>query len=98
MSSDAEKLIAEMFLQVKRLTEEIALLRSLISGSPTHVEGWAKTQKAAAALQAEGVQDAKELQRLRLAGAFMALVAEVFSRLQFDRIREFCDRWVEERK
>lgn len=59
-----------MFLQVKKLTAEVAQLRSLIAGSPAHVEGWAAPQQAAKALQADGVRNAKHLQQLRLDGAF----------------------------
>lgn len=77
MSSNTEKLIAEMCLRLTALTEEIAHLRSLVAGSPIHVEGWAKPRKAAAALQTEGVQNTRHLQQLRLEGAFSESKGEI---------------------
>jgi hypothetical protein len=55
-----------MALELKSLTNEVAQLRSIVSGQPIHAEGWSTTKKAAAALQAEGVKNARHLQRLRL--------------------------------
>lgn len=68
--NDVHQIIGEMFLQLKSLTAEVAELRSIVSGSPIHAEGWSIPDKAAAALQAEGVKNARHLQRLRLDGVF----------------------------
>lgn len=55
MTQDAEKILSELVLQVSSLTSEVVQLRSLISGTPTHSEGWAGAKEAAAALKSEGV-------------------------------------------
>jgi hypothetical protein len=68
--NDSEKILSELVLQVSTLTSEVVQLRSLVSGSPNFVEGWAVGKDAAAALKNEGVKNAKHLQRLRLDGAF----------------------------
>jgi hypothetical protein len=70
MSNDSQKLIAEMFLQIQNIATEIAQIRSQLAGSPSHVEGWAAPQKAAKALESEGIRNAKHLQQVRLDGAF----------------------------
>jgi hypothetical protein len=66
----ADTIIAELVLQVARLTSEISQLRAEVSGSPNFVEGWANPKDAAAALKNEGVKDHRHLQRLRLADVF----------------------------
>lgn len=72
-----EKMIAEMFLQLKTLTAEVAQLRALVSGLPSHAEGWATPDRAAAALQSEGVKNVRHLQRLRLDGVFSEAKGEI---------------------
>jgi hypothetical protein len=66
----ADTIIAELVLQVAKLTSEISQLRAEVSGSPNFVEGWATPRDAAAALRNEGVKDHRHLQRLRLARVF----------------------------
>jgi hypothetical protein len=66
----ADTVIAELVLQIARLTSEISQLRAEVSGSPNFVEGWATPKAAAIALRNEGVKDHRHLQRLRLADAF----------------------------
>lgn len=77
MTDTTEKLIAEMFLQIKTLTAEVAQLRAVVCGSPIHAEGWSSPDKAAAALQADGVRNARHLQRLRLEGVFSEAKGEI---------------------
>jgi hypothetical protein len=68
--SSSEKLVAEMFLQLKTLTAEVAELRAAIIGSAIRMEGWTTPKKAAAALQADGVKNARHLHRLRREDVF----------------------------
>jgi hypothetical protein len=67
----ADTIIAELVLQVAKLTSEISQLRAEVSGSPNFVEGWATSKDAAIALRNEGVKDHRHLQKLRLDGAFL---------------------------
>lgn len=76
-SRSESRLIAEMFLQLKALTAEVAQLRSVLCGIPIHAEGWTNPAKAAAALQAEGVKNTRHLQRLRLEGVFSETKGEI---------------------
>ena len=71
-----EQLIAQMFVQLKTLTTEVAQLRAVIAGN-SRTEGWARPESAAAALQSDGVRDARHLQRLRLDGAFSEVKGEI---------------------
>ena len=80
MTQDAEKILSELVLQVSSLTSEVIQLRSLVSGSPSFVEGWAVGKDAAAALKNEGVKNAKHLQNLRLDGAFSEAREEIQDR------------------
>lgn len=82
---DSEKLIAELVLQMKALTSEVAQLRSLVSGSPNFAEGWATSKTAAQALRNEGIKSPKHLQRLRLDGAFSEQKGEIRNVSQGDR-------------
>lgn len=77
MTEDTHKLIAQMTIQLQQLTAEVCHLRSIVSGLPIRAEGWATPQKAAAALQEEGVKNARHLQRLRLEGAFSEVKGEI---------------------
>jgi hypothetical protein len=65
-----DTVIAELVLQVARLTSEISQLRAEVSGSPNFVEGWATPKDAAAALKNEGVKSDRHLHKLRDDGAF----------------------------
>jgi hypothetical protein len=84
-NSDLHKMVAEMFLQMKQLTSEVSQLRSLVEGSPVHIEGWAAPDKAASALQADGVKNARHLQRLRLEGVFSDSKGEIRNVSKGDR-------------
>lgn len=75
--TDSEKLLSELVLQVSSLTSEVVQLQKLISGAPTHTEGWAGAKEAAAALKSEGVKNPMKLQRLRLDGAFSEQRGEI---------------------
>jgi hypothetical protein len=77
MTTDSEKLLAEMALDMKALKFEVLQLRNLVSGSPNFVEGWATPNEAAAALRNEGVRNAKHLSKLRLNGAFSEADEEI---------------------
>lgn len=77
MTQDAEKLLAETLLEVKRLASEVQRLSNLVSGSPSFVEGWADPASAAIALRNEGVKNSKHLQKLRLDGAFSEVKGEI---------------------
>jgi hypothetical protein len=65
-----DTVIAELVLQIARLTTEISQLRAEVAKSPNFVEGWASPKDAAAALRNEGVKNCRHLKRLRLADAF----------------------------
>lgn len=82
---DSDKIVAEILLQMKVLTSEVAQLRSLVSGSPNFAEGWADPKTAAQALKNEGVKSPKHLQRLRLDGAFSEQKGEIRNVSQGDR-------------
>jgi hypothetical protein len=75
--SSTEKMVAEMFLQLKTLTAEVAELRAAVIVSAIRMEGWATPEKAASALQADGVKNSRHLQRLRLSGAFSEVKGEI---------------------
>lgn len=77
--SDVElkAVIAQMSLQLAKLTAEVAQIRSVVTSQPSHIEGWADAHKAAAALQADGVKNAAELKRMRLAGVFSEVRGEI---------------------
>lgn len=77
MNNPTEKMIAEIFLQIKTLTAEVAQLRAVVCGLPIHAEGWATSKKAAAALQADGIKNDRHLQRLRLEGVFCEAKGEI---------------------
>jgi hypothetical protein len=77
IETDSERLIAEMYLQVKKLTSEVKELRSLVAGSPTIAEGWSDPATAWQRLQSEGVKSQRGLQKLRLAGAFSETKGEI---------------------
>jgi hypothetical protein len=77
MTQDAEKLLAELALQVGTLTSEVMQLRSLLTNAPNQNEGWAGANEAAEALKSEGVKNALKLQRLRLDGAFSEAKGEI---------------------
>lgn len=83
--SDVDKLIAETYLQVQKLTTEVAMLRSQIEGKPNKVEGWMASAKAASALQNEGVKSPKHLTTLRLSGAFSTDKGEIRNVSRGDR-------------
>lgn len=68
--SELDKLVAETYLQIQRLTTEVAMLRSHLEGKPDKKEGWMASRKAASALENEGVKSPKHLSLLRLKGAF----------------------------
>lgn len=70
MGTDAEKLLAEMCLELKAVRSELLQIRDQISGAPNFVEGWASPRVAAQALKNEGVKSAQHLKNLRLDGAF----------------------------
>lgn len=80
MMADAEKLLAELVLQVSDLTSEVIQLRSIVTGSPGFTEGWADPETAATALKNEGVIDAAHLKRLRLAGFFSEAKEEIYNK------------------
>jgi hypothetical protein len=68
----AGTIIAELVLQVAKLTSEISQLRAEVSGSPNFVEGWATAKDAAIALRNAGVKNHRHLHKLRDDGAFKA--------------------------
>jgi hypothetical protein len=80
----ADTIIAELVLQVAKLTSEISQLRAEVSGSPNFVEGWATPRDAAIALRNEGVKSVKHLHRLRLDDVFTD-VRDVRNTSQGDR-------------
>jgi hypothetical protein len=77
VSEDTTKILSELVLQVSTLTSEVASLRSLVSGTPTHSEGWMGAKESAKALKNEGVISHHKLQRLRLDGAFSEQRGEI---------------------
>jgi hypothetical protein len=77
MSQDAEKLLAELALQVGTLTSEVMQMRAILTNAPSQNEGWASAKEAAEALKSEGVRNALKLQRLRLDGAFSEQRGEI---------------------
>ena len=85
MTQDAETLLAKLVLQVTSLASELQQLRSIVSGSPSFVEGWAVPKDAAIALKNEGVKNQKHLQKLRLDGAFSESKGEIRNVSQGDR-------------
>lgn len=77
MQADAERLIAEIYLELKAVKSELKDLRRQISGNPGFAEGWADAGTAWQALRAEGVKSQKHLQKLRLSGAFSEVKREI---------------------
>jgi hypothetical protein len=74
---DTDKLIAKTYLQMQRLTAEVAMMRSHLEGKPDKKEGWMASRKAASALENEGVKSTKHLSSLRLQGAFSESKGEI---------------------
>lgn len=85
MTQDAEKLLAEALLELKRVSSEVRSLRDLIQGNPSLAEGWADPASAWQALRSEGVKSQKHLQKLWLAGAFSELKGEIRNVSRGDR-------------
>jgi hypothetical protein len=85
MTQDAEKLLAEALLELKRLSAEMRWMRSLLEGTPALVEGWADSATASQSLKPEGIKNQKHLQKLRLAGAFSELRGEIRNVSKGDR-------------
>ncbi|PSB30174.1 hypothetical protein [Stenomitos frigidus] len=85
MTQDAEKMLAQMLLEMAQLKSEVRQLRDYIAGTPAHIEGWADPNVAATALQNEGVKNPKHLQRLRLDGAFSEAKGEIRNVSKGDR-------------
>lgn len=83
--SNLEKLIAEMYLKMSVLIDEIEQLKSIIARSPVHAEGWVTADKAASALQSDGVRNTRHLQRLRLGGVFSESKGEIRNVSKGDR-------------
>lgn len=84
-SGELVQIVGEMFLQVKALRLEVQLLRSELAGKATQAEGWAAPDKAARALQPDGVKNARHLQRLRLEGVFSEAKSEIRNVSKGDR-------------
>jgi hypothetical protein len=72
----AEKLLAEMVLQMEELRTEIKELRSLLSPT-TAAEGWMFAKEATAALKSDGLRSIHHLQRIRLDGGFSEQRGEI---------------------
>lgn len=82
MQTDSEKLLAEMFLELKQVK---ALLHDLVQNKPQAAEGWAESGTAWISLQGEGVKSQKHLQKLRCLGAFSEAKGEIRNVSQGDR-------------
>ena len=65
-----------MFIELKALRSDVAALSAVIAGS-SRTEGWASAEKASAALEPDGIQNARHLQNVRLDGAFSEARGEV---------------------
>lgn len=85
MTNDAEKLLAQMLLELTQVKMEVRQLRDYIAGNPTYAEGWAGPNSATVALLNEGVKSPKHLQRLRLDGAFSEARGEIRNVSKGDR-------------
>jgi lipopolysaccharide biosynthesis regulator YciM len=85
MTPDAEKMLAEMYLNQQRMMEEIRALRAQIQGHPAIVDGWMRTKEAAIALKSEGVLSDKHLRKLVSAGVFSESNGEIKNRSNGDR-------------
>jgi hypothetical protein len=85
MTPDAEKLLAQMYLDQQKLMAEVRELRAQLEGHPAIADGWMDAKNAAIALKPEGIKSARHLQRLRLDGAFSADRGEINNRSAGDR-------------
>ncbi|MBN8562500.1 MAG: hypothetical protein J0L70_18365 [Leptolyngbya sp. UWPOB_LEPTO1] len=77
MTNDVEKLIAEMYLNQQKLMAEVQALRLRLEGHPAISDGWMTAKEAAIALQTHGIKSPKQLQNLRLDGAFNESKGEI---------------------
>jgi hypothetical protein len=77
MTTDTEKLIAELYLNQQKLMAEVQALRAQLEGHPAIADGWMSAADAAIALKPEGIKSARHLQKVRLDGAFSESKGEI---------------------
>ncbi|MBW4539704.1 MAG: hypothetical protein KME43_11260 [Myxacorys chilensis ATA2-1-KO14] len=85
MTSDSEKLLAQMYLDQQKLMAEVRALRAQLDGHPAIADGWMNPTDAASALKPEGIKSARHLQKLRLNGAFSESKGEIRNVSRGDR-------------
>ncbi|BAS57225.1 hypothetical protein NIES2135_34190 [Leptolyngbya boryana NIES-2135] len=77
MTPDSEKLLAQMYLDQQKLMAEVRALRAQLEGHPAIADGWMNAKNAAIALKSHGITSPKQLQNLRLDGAFSESKGEI---------------------
>jgi hypothetical protein len=77
MTQDTERMIAEMYLDLKAAMTEIRALKAQLEGHPGIGDGWMRTGEAAIALKPEGVISEKHLRKLLSLGAFSESKGEI---------------------